>query len=89
MINSKIARELVVIAKKIASLEPSSEYKRQSDRMELSLNNINKSWKRIKQQYEKQVRENPKSWKGIGNGSDLGHLLEECEELEKAFKNLL
>ena len=73
---------------KIATEEtPQSEYKRQVAKILLSLSNINKDWKEIKKDYDKQRKDDPTSWKGVGRGSELGDLVVECERLEKAFKD--
>jgi hypothetical protein len=65
----------------IAAETAMSEYKRQSGSVEKDLKIINDSWKKLKKGYEKQLKDDPTGWMGIGRGSELGDMVVKFGEL--------
>lgn len=63
-------------SKSAASESAEQTYKKEIKQVEDLLNEINKYLPLIKKQYEKQLKDNPNSWAGIGDGADLRGLIE-------------
>jgi len=62
-----------------------SEYTRQSTTIDKNLKQIMINWKKIKSKYEKQLKNNPNSWMGIGRGSELGDMVVDTSEMLKSY----
>jgi len=62
-----------------------SEYKRQSTTIDKNLKQIMINWKKIKSKYEKQLKDEPNSWMGIGRGSELGDMVVDTSEMLKSY----
>jgi len=69
----------------ISKRDPKDEFKRQSGDIDKNLKTINSEWKKIKAKYQKQLKDEPNSWKGIGAGSELGHMVSKTKELIEAL----
>jgi hypothetical protein len=77
--NEKIAREIIQIAKAI-SAGPRSEYEADKARIEKAQAALAKAWEKTKKKYEKQLKDSPASWAGIGRGSELPDLARKIED---------
>jgi len=62
-----------------------SEYTRQSTTIDKNLKQIMINWKKIKSKYEKQLKNEPNSWMGIGRGSELGDMVVDTSEMLKSY----
>lgn len=62
-----------------------SEYTRQSTTIDKNLKQIMINWKKIKSKYEKQLKDEPNSWMGIGRGSELGDMVVDTSEMLKSY----
>jgi len=62
-----------------------SEYTRQSTTIDKNLKQIMINWKKIKSKYEKQLKDEPNSWMGIGRGSELGDMDKHTSEMLKSY----
>jgi len=72
--------------KKVRASSPDKEFKRQSGEIDKSIKTINSAWKKLKAKMQKQLKDQPTSWSGIGAGSELGSLVIKSNELANEFQ---
>lgn len=58
-----------------------NSYEKSEHLIDQDLDHIIGLWEQVKHQYRKQLKDNPKSWKGIGRGSELALLENHFSEL--------
>ena len=61
-------------------------FDRQSKMIDKLLDDIQKDWKKTKTKKSNELKANPKSWSGVGRGSELATAIEYLENVEKFFK---
>ena len=65
-----------------------SEYKRQSAEVIKNIKIITDSWKQMKKKLDAQQKENPDRWEGIGNGSELGTIVEFSKDFAEVINRI-
>ena len=66
---------------------PAQAWKKDADDIELYVKQIAKAWANIKKNMEKQLKDEPTSWQGIGRGAEIADMVTQSKELADFMSN--
>jgi hypothetical protein len=83
-----VVSKVMTAKDRISARNPEESYMEDAMRIESALGGITNSWAKVSKRYERQLKDNPESWRGIGRGSELSDLAKELEDVEQLIRRM-